>query len=214
MSEFSGRKMPVASADVKCLDCGIVIDPSPSGKGPRRQRCDFHRDLRKAKLQRARFAQLRAEGWGVVADLVFADEVFERDQWVCHLCGKTVPEQACACPGVEIRRIRAAGPGGRSRDCAVQGRSSHDGQLPPGALDMQRPEACRGRPRRAGVAGPATRGPSTAHSNIYSLWNVYIKTEGLGLCNTNLISIKWLVIIIVNFYVIYKNISPSFIFKL
>lgn len=78
---------------MRCLDCGVVIDPSPSGKGPQRLRCEKHRLLRKRQLQRARTAQLRAEGYGVVADLVIADEVFERDNWICHLCGKAVPKR-------------------------------------------------------------------------------------------------------------------------
>lgn len=76
-----------------CLDCGVAIDRSPSGKGPLRQRCDFHRDRRKSQLQRARTAQLRALEWGVRADLVIADEVFERDSWICHLCGESIPER-------------------------------------------------------------------------------------------------------------------------
>lgn len=82
----------MAPVGVRCLDCETIIDPSPSGRGPRRQRCARHRDLRKKQLQRARTAQLRAEQWGVVAELVIADEVFERDEWVCHLCGEPVPE--------------------------------------------------------------------------------------------------------------------------
>lgn len=84
---------PVGNERVKCLDCEAMFDPSPSGRGPRRQRCDLHRALRKSQLQRARTAQLRAVEWGVVAELVIAYEVFERDDWVCHLCGELVPER-------------------------------------------------------------------------------------------------------------------------
>lgn len=77
---------------VKCLDCDTMLHPSPNGKGPPRLRCDVHRTLRKKQLQRARTAQLRAQEWGVVTELIIADEVFERDDWVCHLCGEPVPE--------------------------------------------------------------------------------------------------------------------------
>jgi hypothetical protein len=82
-----------ASGRIKCLDCDALFDPSPSGRGPRRQRCDLHRALRKAQLQRAQTALLRAKEWGVVAELVIADEVFARDDWLCHICNKPVPER-------------------------------------------------------------------------------------------------------------------------
>lgn len=78
-------------AAVKCLDCDTLIDPSPSGRGQPRVRCEKHRRERKAQLQRARTAQRRAEGFGVTAELVIAQDVFERDNWICYLCGEPVP---------------------------------------------------------------------------------------------------------------------------
>lgn len=77
---------------VKCADCDLMFDPRPSGRGPSRQRCPEHVKLRKQELVRARDMVARAEKWGVEIELVIAREVFERDRWICHLCGETIPE--------------------------------------------------------------------------------------------------------------------------
>ncbi|MFC6012692.1 HNH endonuclease [Nocardia lasii] len=77
---------------IKCADCDTMFDPRPTGRGPSRQRCEEHVKLRKAELIRARDALNRAEKWGVETELVIAREVFERDGWICHLCGDPIPE--------------------------------------------------------------------------------------------------------------------------
>ncbi|WP_169815524.1 HNH endonuclease [Nocardia inohanensis] len=41
---------------------------------------------------RARDLQRRAAQWGVFAELVLVRKVFERDRWVCHICGDLIPE--------------------------------------------------------------------------------------------------------------------------
>lgn len=76
---------------VKCADCDTMLDPRPTGRGPSRQRCQEHVKLRKAELIRARDAVNRAKEWGVETELVIAREVFERDGWICHLCGELIP---------------------------------------------------------------------------------------------------------------------------
>ncbi|MFI6432496.1 HNH endonuclease [Rhodococcus oryzae] len=86
---------------VKCVDCPTMFDPRPSGRGPARKRCPEHRDLRKKELARARDALLRAEEWGVPAELVFASDVFERDRWICHICNQVIPP--------ELRTVRELG---------------------------------------------------------------------------------------------------------
>lgn len=78
---------------IKCADCDAMFDPRPSGRGPSRQRCEEHVKLRKAELIRARDALNRAKKWGVETELVIAREVFERDGWICHLCGELIPER-------------------------------------------------------------------------------------------------------------------------
>ncbi|PWD41354.1 hypothetical protein ACN93_19585 [Gordonia paraffinivorans] len=77
---------------VKCADCDLLFDPRPSGRGPSRERCDTHVRLRKRELARARDMVNRAKEWGVETELVIAREVFERDAWICHLCGELIPE--------------------------------------------------------------------------------------------------------------------------
>ncbi|MFI2247852.1 HNH endonuclease [Rhodococcus sp. NPDC019609] len=69
-----------------------MFDPRPSGRGPFRQRCPEHRELRKKELVKARAALRRAEEWGVPAELVFASDVFERDRWICHICNLEIPK--------------------------------------------------------------------------------------------------------------------------
>lgn len=69
-----------------------MFEARPSGRGPRRQRCPEHVARRKRELIRARDAYNRAVGFGVVAELVVAREVFERDRWRCHICGRLVPK--------------------------------------------------------------------------------------------------------------------------
>lgn len=81
---------------VKCADCDALFDPSPSGRGPRRRRCPEHMKLRKSELIRARDMFNRAAAWGVEAELVIARQVFERDGWVCHLCGEVIPDHVRA----------------------------------------------------------------------------------------------------------------------
>lgn len=78
---------------VKCADCDTMFDPSPSGRGPNRQRCEEHVKRRKRELIRARDMVNRAKGWGVETELVIAREVFERDGWTCHLCGEAIPKR-------------------------------------------------------------------------------------------------------------------------
>ncbi len=78
---------------IKCADCDAMFDPRPTGRGPSRQRCEEHVKLRKAELIRARDALNRAKKWGVETELVIAREVFERDGWICHLCGELIPER-------------------------------------------------------------------------------------------------------------------------
>lgn len=76
----------------KCADCDVLFDPRPSGRGPNRQRCKEHVKLRKQELIRARDVIKRAKVWGVETELVIAREVFERDDWICHLCREVIPE--------------------------------------------------------------------------------------------------------------------------
>ncbi|WP_051636969.1 HNH endonuclease [Rhodococcus sp. UNC363MFTsu5.1] len=52
----------------------------------------MHVKLRKQELMRARDMLNRAQEWGVETEFVIAREVFERDGWICHLCGETIPE--------------------------------------------------------------------------------------------------------------------------
>lgn len=77
----------------KCADCGKEFDPRPSGRGPSRQRCPDCGALRKRELVRARTAYRRAANWGVKAEFVMAADVFDRDNWKCHICGQQIPEQ-------------------------------------------------------------------------------------------------------------------------
>ncbi|MCX5044825.1 HNH endonuclease [Aldersonia sp. NBC_00410] len=77
---------------IECADCDAMFDPRPSGRGPSRQRCPEHVKQRKQDLVRARDMVNRAAGWGVETELVVAREVFERDGWICHLCGALIPE--------------------------------------------------------------------------------------------------------------------------
>lgn len=75
----------------KCADCDVMFDPRPTGRGPSRKRCPEHVKLRKRELMRARDMVARAKTWGVQTELVIAREVFERDGWMCHLCGEPIP---------------------------------------------------------------------------------------------------------------------------
>ncbi|MFE3983092.1 HNH endonuclease [Nocardia tengchongensis] len=77
---------------VKCIDCPRTFEDRPSGRrGSARKRCIEHATLRQKELVRARDALERAKKWGVPAELVFAREVFERDNWICYLCRAEIP---------------------------------------------------------------------------------------------------------------------------
>ncbi len=88
---------------IQCLDCFDEIHPSPTGRGPHRKRCSACQFKRRKKLGRARTLQRRAAKWGVVAELVFAEDVFERDRWLCHICGLAISEA--------LRAVRDVGSG-------------------------------------------------------------------------------------------------------
>ncbi|WP_433193982.1 HNH endonuclease [Nocardia sp. CA-107356] len=76
---------------VKCVDCSRTFEDRPTGRGSARKRCAEHATLRAKELLRARDALVRANKWGVTAELVIAREVFERDNWICHLCQSEIP---------------------------------------------------------------------------------------------------------------------------
>lgn len=78
-----------------------MIHPSPTGRGARRRRCEKHAAQRKKDLMWARTAMIRAKEWGVQAELVIAREVFERDNWICHICRETIP--------IQLRTVRKPG---------------------------------------------------------------------------------------------------------
>lgn len=84
----------------KCADCDVMFDPRPTGRGPSRKRCPEHVKLRKRELMRARDMVARATSWGVQTELVIAREVFERDGWMCHLCGDPIPEPLRGTPRI------------------------------------------------------------------------------------------------------------------
>ncbi|WP_432420861.1 HNH endonuclease [Nocardia brasiliensis] len=77
---------------VSCLNCSTGFDPSPTGRGPKRKRCPNCASERRRDLQRARASQARALKWGAPTEQVIAREVFERDEWICHICTRQIPK--------------------------------------------------------------------------------------------------------------------------
>ena len=84
----------------KCPDCGGKFDPRPSGRGFARTRCRPCQKFRASERSKAVAMRRRAIRDGAtIAELVMRLDVFERDSWVCQLCGEIVPEKSRSASG-------------------------------------------------------------------------------------------------------------------
>jgi hypothetical protein len=78
-----------------CPDCGDRFDPRPSGRGIPRRRCRPCQSAFARENQKNLAMRLRAIKAGAArVELVIRMDVFLRDDWICHLCGDTVPEKS------------------------------------------------------------------------------------------------------------------------
>jgi 5-methylcytosine-specific restriction endonuclease McrA len=78
-----------------CLDCEVEFDALPKGRGAVAKRCPACLPAHKIARSRARASANRARktGSGRV-EIVMHHDVFERDNWICYLCGEIVPEES------------------------------------------------------------------------------------------------------------------------
>lgn len=84
-----------------CRTCGGPVEPKRQYCEPCRvesaRRCyRARRSADHAKRRTQRHARSRAKSNGQVYEPVNPNEIFERDHWRCHLCGKKVERSKCA----------------------------------------------------------------------------------------------------------------------
>lgn len=82
----------------QCIDCNKPIPAGSDPRGPKAQRCPEHRALRTQERAWANDAVRRARKFGVPAEFFLRSEVFDRDNWICHICKEEIP------PGVRGTR--------------------------------------------------------------------------------------------------------------
>jgi hypothetical protein len=75
----------------RCIDCNKPIPAGSDPRGAKAQRCPEHAQLRKKERTWANDAMARARKFGVPAKFFLRSEVFERDNWTCHICNKEIP---------------------------------------------------------------------------------------------------------------------------
>ena len=74
-----------------CIECNKAIQAASDPRGAKPQRCQEHRALRKQERAWANAAMQRARKFGVSAEFFLRREVFERDNWICHICNEQIP---------------------------------------------------------------------------------------------------------------------------
>lgn len=75
----------------RCIDCNKPIPASSDPRGAKAQRCPEHAELRKKERAWANDAMRRARKFGVPAEFFLRSQVFERDNWTCHICKEKIP---------------------------------------------------------------------------------------------------------------------------
>jgi hypothetical protein len=99
LSDFCGTKLRMGST-AKCPDCARAFDPRPSGRGFGRTRCRPCQKFRDNERAKAGAMLRRAIRDGAThTELVMPLHVFERDGWVCQLCGEIVPKKSRSASG-------------------------------------------------------------------------------------------------------------------
>jgi 5-methylcytosine-specific restriction endonuclease McrA len=78
-----------------CLDCDIEFDALPKGRGTVAKRCpDCQLAYKTARGRAVASANRAQKGGSGRVEVVLHNDVFERDNWICYLCGNVVPEES------------------------------------------------------------------------------------------------------------------------